>query len=92
MEIIQIVVKSIRTALADSSAYVRKTATACIVRVYEVDRDLYIPLRDLAVKLLQDRNTSVVASAITTFHYLCVARRPTVYLHVLKFGNSTTRM
>lgn len=78
MEIIQIVLKSIRTAVADSSAYVRKTATACIVKVFEVDRDQYVPLRDLTVKLFQDRNTSVVASSVATYHHLCIAKRPAV--------------
>eukprot|EP00392_Amoebophrya_sp_AT5.2_P013898 g14030.t1 len=79
MEIIQIVLKSIRTAVADSSAYVRKTATACIVKVFEVDRDQYVPLRDLTVKLFQDRNTSVVASSVATYHHLCIAKRPAAY-------------
>ncbi|CAD7934967.1 unnamed protein product [Amoebophrya sp. A25] len=76
MEIIQIVLKSIRTAVGDTSAYVRKTAVHCIVKVFDVDRDQYAPLRDMTLKLLGDRNTSVVASALATFHHICVAKRP----------------
>lgn len=78
VEIIQIVMKSIRTALSDGSSYVRKTACACAVKVFEVDMDQFIPLREMVLKALNDRNTSVVGSAVVSFHSLCVARCPGV--------------
>lgn len=64
--------------MADSSSYVRKTACACMVKVYTVDSDQFVGLRDMTLKLLNDRNISVVASALVTFHFLCIAKRPPV--------------
>ncbi len=43
LEIITIILKSIKTAIVDSQSYVRKTAVACCVKVFEADSDQFIP-------------------------------------------------
>ena len=58
------------------SAYVRRTATACIVKTYQVDSDQFVALRDMILRLLTDRDVSVVSSAVLAFHSLCVANPP----------------
>ena len=46
------------------------------MKVYDVDSDQFIPLREMLLRLLNDRNVSVVGSAMVAFHQLCVAKPP----------------
>lgn len=76
LEVIQLVMHSVRNASNDSSPYVRKTAAQCMTKVYAVDPDQFFELRGLLVKLMSDLEVPVVGSAMMAFHHLCITRPP----------------
>lgn len=76
LEVIQLVMVSVRTASSDSQPYVRKTAAQCMTKVYAVDPDQFLELRGLLLKLMNDHEVTVVGSAIMAFHHIVIARPP----------------
>lgn len=76
LEIIQLVMMAVQKAATDGSAYVRKTAAQCMVKVYSVDPDQFGELRDLLLRLINDHEVSVVGSAVIAFHSICIATPP----------------
>jgi hypothetical protein len=76
LEIIQLVMMAVTKAATDGSAYVRKTAAQCMVKVYSVDPDQFVSLRDLLLRLINDHEVSVVGSAVIAFHSICISNPP----------------
>jgi AP-3 complex subunit beta len=65
--IVQPVVLAIRSAVIDSSAYVRKAACAALLKVYSVDPDLKPELIEILTMLLKDGSVMVLGSALAVF-------------------------
>merc|ERR1719262_1401653 len=76
LEVIQLVMVSVKNASHDSSPYVRKATAQCITKVYSVDPDQFFELRDLLLKLMADGEVIVVSSAVMAFHQICVLQPP----------------
>lgn len=76
LEVVQLVIVAVKNASHDSSPYVRKTAAQCVTKVYAVDRDRFLELRNVLLRLLSDEEVIVVSSAITAFHHMCIMRYP----------------
>jgi AP-3 complex subunit beta len=72
--IVQPVVLAIRSAVIDSSAYVRKAACAALLKVASVDPELKPELSDILTTLLKDASTLVLGSAVAVFLELCPER------------------
>eukprot|EP00004_Rigifila_ramosa_P023102 TRINITY_DN642_c0_g2_i2.p1 TRINITY_DN642_c0_g2~~TRINITY_DN642_c0_g2_i2.p1 ORF type:complete len:1132 (-),score=298.47 TRINITY_DN642_c0_g2_i2:41-3292(-) len=72
--IAQLVVLAIKAALADQSAYVRKTAALAVGKVYSVEPELKEQLTDIVAALLRDRSTSVIGAAFAAFSEVCPER------------------
>lgn len=77
--IVQPVVLAIRTAVIDSSAYVRKAACAALLKVASVDPELKPELSEILVTLLKDASTLVLGSAVAVFLELCPERIDVVH-------------
>jgi AP-3 complex subunit beta len=77
--IVQPVVLAIRTAVIDSSAYVRKAACAALLKVASVDPELKPELSDILTTLLKDASTLVLGSAVAVFLELCPERIDVVH-------------
>ena len=60
LEIIQLVMMAVRKATVDNSPYVRKAAAQCMTKVYRVDPDQFMELRDMLLKMMGDQDVSVV--------------------------------
>lgn len=65
--IVPIVMLAIRDSAADLSPYVRKTAAHAIPKLYSLDADQKDELVTVIEKLLSDRTTLVVGSAVMAF-------------------------
>lgn len=72
LEVIQLVMAAVQTAVGDSSPYVRKTAAQCMIKVYGVDADQFLELRKLLLKLMNDVEVQVVGSAVMAFRQICI--------------------
>lgn len=69
-----IVMLAIRDSSADMSPYVRKTAAHAIPKLYSLDPDQKEELLTILDKLLADRTTLVVGSAVMAFEEVCPDR------------------
>ncbi|CEM34749.1 unnamed protein product [Vitrella brassicaformis CCMP3155] len=76
LEIIQLVVLAVRKASTDNSPYVRKTAAHCITKVYAIDPDQFLPLREILLRLLSDIEVCVVGTAMVAFSEMCLISPP----------------
>jgi len=72
--IVPIVVLAIRDSAADMSPYVRKTAAHAIPKLYSLDPEQKEELVQILDKLLADRTTLVVGSAVMAFEEVCPER------------------
>ncbi|EDV45810.1 AP-3 complex subunit beta-2 [Drosophila erecta] len=72
--IVPIVMLAIRDSAADLSPYVRKTAAHAIPKLYSLDADQKDELVMVIEKLLSDRTTLVVGSAVMAFDEVCPER------------------
>ncbi|XP_044727843.1 AP-3 complex subunit beta-2 [Chrysoperla carnea] len=72
--IVPIVMLAIRDASVDMSPYVRKTAAHAIPKLYSLDPEQKIELVDVIERLLGDRTTLVVGSAVMAFEEVCPDR------------------
>lgn len=77
--IVPIVMLAIRDAAADMSPYVRKTAAHAIPKLYSLDRDQKPELITIIERLLADRTTLVVGSAVMAFSEVCPERSDLVH-------------
>ncbi|KEG00368.1 AP-3 complex subunit beta, putative [Plasmodium vinckei vinckei] len=72
IDIINILIGSLKRLSNDNSPYVRKTCADVIPSIYFVDKDQFIFLRKLLIKLISDRELTVVSSAIISFSTICI--------------------
>ncbi|XP_059480112.1 AP-3 complex subunit beta-2 isoform X2 [Neocloeon triangulifer] len=72
--IVPIVMLAIKDAAADMSPYVRKTAAHAIPKLYSLDQDQKEELIQVLEKLLSDKTTLVVGSAVMAFEEVCPDR------------------
>ncbi|EUD68454.1 hypothetical protein C922_00850 [Plasmodium inui San Antonio 1] len=81
LEMISVVMDSLKIMAKDRSPYVRKTAADVIPSIYNVDPDQLVFLRNILLDLIGDREVTVVSAAVASF---C-----TMYLEVLPQGGET---
>lgn len=72
--IVPIVMLAIRESASDMSPYVRKTAAHAIPKLYSLDAEQKDELVTVIEKLLSDRTTLVVGSAVMAFDEVCPER------------------
>ncbi|EDW62680.1 AP-3 complex subunit beta-2 [Drosophila virilis] len=85
--IVPIVMLAIRDSAADLSAYVRKTAAHAIPKLYSLDADQKDELVTVIEKLLSDRTTLVVGSAVMAFDEVCPERVDLIHKNYRKLCN-----
>jgi len=72
--IVPIMMLAIRDSSVDMSPFVRKTAAHAIPKAYSIDPDQKEELVNIIEKLLGDRTTLVVGSAVMAFEEVCPER------------------
>ncbi|PFH32145.1 HEAT repeat-containing protein [Besnoitia besnoiti] len=72
LEVVQLLVISLKRAAADSSPFVRRTAAQCVVKVFALDQDQFEDLKNIVLTLLADVEVSVVGAALVAFRELCL--------------------
>ncbi|VTZ66305.1 AP-3 complex subunit beta, putative [Plasmodium chabaudi chabaudi] len=97
IDIINILIGSLKRLSNDNSPYVRKTCADVIPSIYLVDKDQFIFLRKLLIKLISDRELTVVSSAIISFSTVCIynqVERPHHYeeLHNAEYEANTVTL
>lgn len=85
--IVPIVMLAIRDAAADMSPYVRKTAAHAIPKLYSLDDEQKDELITVIEKLLSDRTTLVVGSAVMAFEEVCPERVDLIHKNYRKLCN-----
>ncbi|RYG55244.1 hypothetical protein EON66_05765 [archaeon] len=70
-EIVQIQIMSVKKCATDSSPYVRKTAAHSVGKIYSLDPDAKEELMEIVDRLLDDKTTAVLSSAVAAFNELC---------------------
>ena len=73
-DIIAIQVMTVKKAAFDTSPYVRKVACLCVPKVYALDASMGGELAEVVEKLLHDRSTMVLSSAVAAWREVCPAR------------------
>lgn len=82
-----IVMLAIRDSAVDMSPFVRKTAAHAIPKAYSIDPDQKSELVSVIEKLLADRTTLVVGSAVMAFEEVCPERVELIHKHFRKLCN-----
>ncbi|PHJ19532.1 heat repeat-containing protein [Cystoisospora suis] len=72
LEVVQLLVASVKRASVDSSPFVRRTAAQCIIKVFSLDQDQFEDLKNVVLTLLADVEISVVGSALIAYRELCI--------------------
>ena len=85
--IVPIVMLAIRDSAVDMSPFVRKTAAHAIPKLYNIDPDQKEELVAMIEKLLADRTTLVVGSAVMAFEEVCPERIELVHKQFRKLCN-----
>ncbi|ALC49274.1 rb [Drosophila busckii] len=85
--IVPIVMLAIRDSAADLSPYVRKTAAHAIPKLYSLDAEQKDDLVMVIEKLLSDRTTLVVGSAVMAFDEVCPERVDLIHKNYRKLCN-----
>lgn len=85
--IVPIVMLAIRDSASDMSPYVRKTAAHAIPKLYSLDPDQKHELTMVIEKLLSDKTTLVVGSAVMAFEEVCPERTDLIHKNYRKFCN-----
>lgn len=85
--IVPIVMLSIRDAASDMSPYVRKTVAHAIPKLYSLDEEQKDDLIEVIEKLLSDRTTLVVGSAVMAFEEVCPERVDLIHKNYRKLCN-----
>ncbi|XP_052865441.1 AP-3 complex subunit beta-2 [Anopheles cruzii] len=85
--IVPIVMLAIRDSASDMSPYVRKTAAHAIPKLYHLDPDQKEELMVVIEKLLADRTTLVVGSAVMAFEEVCPERTELIHKNYRKLCN-----
>uniref|UniRef100_A0A1L8DVV4 AP-3 complex subunit beta n=1 Tax=Nyssomyia neivai TaxID=330878 RepID=A0A1L8DVV4_9DIPT len=85
--IVPIVMLAIRDSASDMSPYVRKTAAHAIPKLYSLDAEQKEELVGIIEKLLSDRTTLVVGSAVMAFEEVCPERVDLIHKNYRKLCN-----
>lgn len=85
--IVPIVMLAIRDSASDMSPYVRKTAAHAIPKLYSLDEEQKDELITVIEKLLSDRTTLVVGSAVMAFEEVCPERVDLIHKNYRKLCN-----
>ncbi|KAL7036751.1 hypothetical protein ACKWTF_008930 [Chironomus riparius] len=85
--IIPIVMLAIKDSAQDMSPYVRKTAAHAIPKLYNLDPEQKEELITVIEKLLSDRTTLVVGSAVMAFEEVCPERIDLIHKNYRKLCN-----
>lgn len=85
--IVPIVMLAIRDSASDMSPYVRKTAAHAIPKLYSLDPEQKDELITVLEKLLSDRTTLVVGSAVMAFEEVCPERVDLIHKNYRKLCN-----
>ena len=85
--IVPIVMLAIRDSASDMSPYVRKTAAHAIPKLYSLDPEQKEELVTVLEKLLSDRTTLVVGSAVMAFEEVCPERVDLIHKNYRKLCN-----
>lgn len=75
----------IRESANDMSPYVRKTAAHAIPKLYALDPDMREVIIQIIERLLQDRTSLVLASAVYAFEKVCPDRIDLIHQNYRKF-------
>ncbi|XP_033224866.1 AP-3 complex subunit beta-2 [Belonocnema kinseyi] len=85
--IVPIVMLSIKDSASDMSPYVRKTAAHAIPKLYSLDPEQKDELISVLEKLLSDKTTLVVGSAVMAFEEVCPERIDLIHKNYRKLCN-----
>lgn len=85
--IVPIVMLAIRDSASDMSPYVRKTAAHAIPKLFHLDPEQKDELITVIEKLLADRTTLVVGSAVMAFEEVCPDRTDLIHKNYRKLCN-----
>lgn len=85
--IVPIVMLAIRDAASDMSPYVRKTVAHAIPKLYSLDEEQKSDLIEVIEKLLSDKTTLVVGSAVMAFEEVCPERVDLIHKNYRKLCN-----
>ncbi|XP_037570258.1 LOW QUALITY PROTEIN: AP-3 complex subunit beta-2-like [Dermacentor silvarum] len=85
--IVPIMMLAIKDAVSDMSPYVRKTAAHAIPKLYRLDPEQKEQLVEVIEKLLADKTTLVVGSAVMAFDEVCPERIDLVHRNYRKLCN-----
>ncbi|XP_063229691.1 AP-3 complex subunit beta-2 [Bacillus rossius redtenbacheri] len=85
--IVPIVMLAIKDSASDMSPYVRKTAAHAIPKLYSLDQEQKEELVHVIEKLLSDKTTLVVGSAVMAFEEVCPERIDLVHKNYRKLCN-----
>ncbi|KJP86979.1 hypothetical protein AK88_03378 [Plasmodium fragile] len=76
LEMISVVMDSLKLMAKDRSPYVRKTTADVIPSIYNVDPDQLVVLRNILLDLIGDREVTVVSAAVASFCTMCLGVPP----------------
>ncbi|CAD6234241.1 GSCOCG00007677001-RA-CDS [Cotesia congregata] len=85
--IVPIVMLAIKDSASDMSPYVRKTAAHAIPKLYSLDSEQKDELISVLEKLLSDKTTLVVGSAVMAFEEVCPERIDLIHKNYRKLCN-----
>ncbi|KAL0134874.1 hypothetical protein PUN28_001570 [Cardiocondyla obscurior] len=85
--IVPIVMLAIKDSASDMSPYVRKTAAHAIPKLYSLDHEQKEELISVLEKLLSDKTTLVVGSAVMAFEEVCPERIDLIHKNYRKLCN-----
>ncbi|XP_063981472.1 AP-3 complex subunit beta-2 isoform X2 [Diachasmimorpha longicaudata] len=85
--IVPIVMLAIKDSASDMSPYVRKTAAHAIPKLYSLDPEQKDELISVIEKLLSDKTTLVVGSAVMAFEEVCPGRIDLIHKNYRKLCN-----
>lgn len=85
--IVPIVMLAIKDSASDMSPYVRKTASHAIPKLYSLDPEQKDELVHVIEKLLSDKTTLVVGSAVMAFEEVCPERIDLIHKNYRKLCN-----
>lgn len=85
--IVPIVMLAIKDSASDMSPYVRKTAAHAIPKLYSLDHEQKEELIGVLEKLLSDKTTLVVGSAVMAFEEVCPERIDLIHKNYRKLCN-----
>ncbi|XP_035221751.1 AP-3 complex subunit beta-1-like isoform X1 [Stegodyphus dumicola] len=85
--IVPIMMLAIRDAVNDMSPYVRKTAAHAIPKLYSLDPEQKDQLIEVLEKLLSDKTTLVMGSAVMAFEEVCPERIDLIHKNYRKLCN-----